>query len=83
MATGLLGWEVGHRIDSRRRRRKTIQAIIDIITFCLTGGVSVVAYWIAAPTISPLLTAVSCVELVGLFLLGIEIIRYAEISPDR
>jgi hypothetical protein len=77
---GLLGWEVWHRHDPHRRRRKIIQLFIDLTTFCVAGGGAVVTYWMVAPAVPPLLIVVGGVEMLGLCLLGAEIIRDAETS---
>jgi hypothetical protein len=39
------GWEVYHRIDSRRRSRKVFQWVVDEVTFFLPGILSLVAFY--------------------------------------
>jgi hypothetical protein len=40
----LLGWETGHRSDSHRKSRKITQLAVDLITFCLTGIISLILF---------------------------------------
>lgn len=72
---GSLGWETLHREHVHRRRRKIVQAVVDLTTFCVSGVAAVVAYWVMAPGAPILFVVISCVELAALFLLGFEIIR--------
>ena len=49
----LFGWEIAHRSDRRRSRRKIEQLIIDEITFVLSGIVALIAFWVLVPNSGP------------------------------
>ena len=79
----LLGWEIAHRSDKRRGRRKLEQLLIDEITFILPGLVSLGLYWLLTP--APLLAAqiVMIVEVLLLIFLGVEIVVYSDQGKGR
>lgn len=77
--SGLLAWEACHRQCSRRRYRKFVQMVTDLMVFCVPGLVAITVYWVNAPT-GALFTAISCVEIISLCLLAVEIIRQVDIS---
>jgi hypothetical protein len=79
----ILGWEIAHRSDNRRRRRKIEQLIIDQITFVLSGIFALLAFWflVAKP---PLIVNILCwIELVLMLILSIEIVIYADLAKGR
>jgi hypothetical protein len=45
----ILGWEIAHRSDNRRKRRKIEQLVVDQITFVISGIVALLAFWILVP----------------------------------
>lgn len=81
----LLGWESAHRNDSRRTGRKFIQAIIDILLFCVTGIAAVAVCWSILPSseTSYLLIGIGCVEIIAMFFLAYQIILYAEVGVEN
>lgn len=79
----IFGWEIDHRSDKRRKRRKTEQLIIDEITFVFSGLVALFAFW-SLSTNLPLAIHILCIfELILLAVLGIEIIIYADLAKGR
>lgn len=79
----LFGWEIAHRSDRRRSRRKIEQLIIDEITFVLSGIVALVAFWILVPKAALSLYLLSAAELLLLLILGWEIFVYADLAKGR
>lgn len=80
-SSGLLAWEAIHRRCVCRRYRKLLQMVTDLLVFCAPGYVAIAVYWLVAPA-TALFVVVSCVEIMGLGLLAVEIIRHGEISSD-
>jgi hypothetical protein len=79
----LFGWEIAHRSDPRRSRRKIEQLIIDEITFVLSGLVALIAFWISASNVSAVIYILSGIEFFLLLVLGWEIIVYADLAKGR
>jgi hypothetical protein len=79
----LLGWEVAHRSDPRRGRRKIEQLIIDEITFVISGIAALTAFGILVPNISPIVLVLVGFEIVLLLILGCEIFTYADLKKGR
>ncbi|WP_315788875.1 hypothetical protein [Fischerella sp. JS2] len=48
----IFGWEIAHRNDQRRRRRKIEQLTIDQITFVFSGISGLIAFWFFSTTTS-------------------------------
>lgn len=82
-AVDLFGWEVAHRSDARRRRRKIEQLGIDLICFIVPGLVSLVAFWVADPAEHQYLKGVAIVEGILLAWLAVEIWAYADLKSGR
>ncbi len=79
----IFGWEIAHRSDTRRLRRKIEQLFIDEITFVLSGIVALVVFWFLFPQ-PPLAVNILCiVELILLIILAVEIIIYADLGVGR
>ena len=76
----IFGWEIDHRSDRRRRRRKLQQLVIDEITFVGSGVVAIVAFWVVAAQIPILVLLLSLVEMLLLLVLGYEIAVYADLA---
>ena len=81
----ILGWEIVHRNDQRRQRRKIEQLMIDEITFVLSGVVALVAFGIlmSGKTIHPAALVLGGIELTLLAILGREIFIYADLAKGR
>ncbi len=75
-------WEVTHRSDRRRKRRKIEQLIIDEITFVLSGIVALFAFWFSVSNLHLLIHILCGIELVILLILGVEIIIYADLATE-
>jgi hypothetical protein len=79
----LLGWEVAHRNDPRRGRRKIEQLIVDELTFVVSGITALIAFWILVPNPSILVLTLGNFEISLLLLLGYEIFIYADLAKGR
>ncbi|MGL5063508.1 MAG: hypothetical protein ACRC62_26295 [Microcoleus sp.] len=79
----LFGWEIAHRSDRRRERRKIEQLIIDEITFVISGIVALMAFWILVPNPALAVLILSGFELLLLLVLGGEIVLYADLAKGR
>ncbi len=79
----LFGWEIAHRNDKHRKRRKIQQLIVDEITFVFSGIIALSAFWflVAKPPLG--VTILSWVELLLLILLGVEMFIYADLAEGR
>lgn len=79
----LFGWEIAHRSDKHRKRRKIQQLIVDEITFVFSGIIALSAFWFLV-TKPPLgVTILSWVELLLLIVLGVEMFIYADLAEGR
>jgi hypothetical protein len=79
----IFGWEIAHRNDQRRKRRKIEQLIIDEITFVFSGIAGLVAFWLLVSQPHWAIQVLCWIELVLLVILGIEIIIYADLAKGR
>ncbi|MGP1385929.1 MAG: hypothetical protein ACTS2F_20385 [Thainema sp.] len=87
----IFGWEIVHRSDLRRQRRKLEQLVVDEVTFVLSGiiGLVVFGYFLHQPSsLNPQLPMMAIVLLMGvelglLIILGIEIFLYADLAKGR
>ena len=74
------GWEIAHRSDRRRKRRKIEQLIIDEITFVISGIVALNIFWILVPQLLLAINLLIALELLLLLILGLEIVSYADLA---
>ena len=79
----IFGWEIAHRSDNRRKRRKIEQLIIDLITFVLSGTVALLAFWLLVSKPPLAVNLLGWIELVLLLILGVEIVIYADLAKGR
>ena len=79
----IFGWEIEHRSDKRRTRRKIEQLIIDEITFVFSGIAALLGFWYLVPQSHGVVEIVCWVELLLLVILGVEIIVYADLKKGR
>jgi len=79
----ILGWEVAHRSDQHRKRRKIEQLLIDEIVFVVSGIAALVAFRIMVHSIHPLAQVLAWAELVLLLILAIEIFIGADLAKGR
>jgi hypothetical protein len=79
----IFGWEIAHRNDQRRKRRKIEQLIIDEITFVISGIAGLVAFWLLVSQPHWAIQVLCWIELVLLVILGVEIIIYADLAKGR
>lgn len=75
-AQAVFAWEIAHRTDTRRRSRKVIQCVIDLLAFCLVPLAGLVVYWCAGQTSSGLLV-LSVAEALIVVGLGHQVLSYA------
>ncbi|WP_219826061.1 hypothetical protein [Nonomuraea typhae] len=78
----LFGWEHDHRGDTRRRSRQVLQLSVNLDTFCTPSVAGLVVFW-AFGNPSPLLIAVSLIELGVVAILAAQIIAYSGLLPAR
>lgn len=79
----LFGWEVAHRSDKRRVSRKTLQFMVDEMTFVVSGLIALIAIWILMPKIPKEIYFISIIETVLLLILAIEIFIYADFKKGE
>jgi hypothetical protein len=79
----LLGWEIAHRDDKHRQRRKIQQLIVDEITFIVSGIVAVVLFWMNVVNPPQAVNILCWVELVFLSILGVEMFIYNDFGKGR
>jgi hypothetical protein len=79
----IFGWEIAHRSDNRRYRRKIEQLIVDEITFVLSGIFALGAFHASVSQAALSINVVAIVELLLLIVLGIEIVIYADLGKGR
>ena len=79
----LFAWEIAHRSDARRKRRKIEQLLIDEITFAFSGLGTLAAYWILEPAPHWEVQVLFWGEVFLLIVLGIEILLYADLGTGR
>jgi Ca2+/Na+ antiporter len=79
----LFGWEIAHRSDTRRSRRKIQQLVVDEISFVASGIVALVAFWWLVPNPEKIVSGLAVAELILLLILGWEIIVYADLAKGR
>ena len=82
-ADDLFGWEIAHRSDPRRLRRKIEQLIVDQIIFVFSGYVAIIAYCVLVPEAPRLLLIIAGIEGVLLAALALEIALYADLKKGR
>jgi hypothetical protein len=75
---GVFGWEVAHRSDQRRKRRKVEQLVIDELSFVGVGITSVTLFLAVSSALHPWGVAIAVIEIVMLLVLGWEIFSYAD-----
>ncbi|MEV0321001.1 hypothetical protein ACIBKX_11070 [Streptomyces sp. NPDC050658] len=75
-AAQAFGWETAHRGDARRRSRKAIQCLVDLVAFCVVPLAGLVVFW-ADGEGGGLLLALSVVEAVAIVGLACQLVWYA------
>jgi len=79
----LFGWEIAHRDDKHRKRRKIQQLIVDEITFVFSGMIALIAFWFSVPQPPLAVTILSWVEFLLLIVLGVETVICADLAKGR
>jgi len=79
----LFGWEIAHRDDKHRRRRKIEQLIMDEITFVFLGMIALIAFWFLVPAPGSAILLMSWIEMLLLIVLGVETFIYADLGKGR
>lgn len=80
-APAVFGWETVHRTDARRRSRKVIQCLVDLVTFCAVPLAGLAVFW-ADGEGGALLVALSGAEALALLGLGVQVVDYARPFAD-
>jgi hypothetical protein len=78
----LFDWEIAHRSDRRRKRRKFEQLVIDLLTFVFSGIAALVFFWRSIEDPSIELLVLSFGEFLLLLVLGAEILIYADLKKS-
>lgn len=76
----IFGWEIVHRTDKHRKRRKIEQLIIDQIAFVVSGILALIAFWFLVSQPPLAVNILSAVELIFLIILAVEIFIYADLD---
>jgi Ca2+/Na+ antiporter len=79
----IFGWEIAHRSDSRRKRRKIEQLIMDEIAFVVSGIVALIAFSYMVRQVEWVVQILYWSELILLLILGWEIFVYADLAKRR
>ena len=79
----LFCWEISHRNDKHRKRRKIQQLIVDEITFVFSGVIALSAFWLLVSRPPLAVNILSWIELLFLIVLGIEMFNYADLAEGR
>lgn len=45
----VFGWEAAHRNGPRRRARKVMQLVVDLLAFCAAPAAALVTFWVLGP----------------------------------
>ncbi|MEU6063684.1 MULTISPECIES: hypothetical protein [Streptomyces] len=80
-AEEVFGWERAHRGDRRRRSRKAVQCVIDLLAFCLVPLAGLTVYWTGGQDSGGLLV-VSVVEALAVVGLGAQVVSYAGVNAS-
>ena len=78
----ILAWEVAHRSDDERKRRKTMQLAIDELAFVVSGIAALIALQLQV-SFHWGIFFLSIIELILLIFLGVEIFIYADLARGR
>ncbi|MBE9228822.1 hypothetical protein IQ264_25760 [Phormidium sp. LEGE 05292] len=79
----MFGWEIAHRSDRHRKRRKIEQLTIDEIAFVLSGIVALIAFGYMVREVQWIVQIIRWTELILLLILGWEIFVYADLAKGR
>ncbi|MFB2877749.1 hypothetical protein [Floridanema aerugineum] len=79
----IFGWEIVHRSDRRRKRRKIEQLIIDEITFVFSGVIALVAFRFLVTQFPVTIHILWWADIILLLILGVEIVIYADLAEGR
>lgn len=71
------GWETAHRGDARRRSRKAVQLLVDLLAFCVVPLAALVLFWVDAGS-GPLLVVLSVLEALAVGGLAWQVVWYAK-----
>lgn len=74
----VFGWETAHRTGPRRRARKVMQLVVDLLAFCIAPMTALVAFWTDGPTAAELV-AVSVAEAALLAALAVFMVLDADL----
>ncbi|MFJ8083843.1 hypothetical protein ACIQ6Y_24935 [Streptomyces sp. NPDC096205] len=69
------GWEAYHRRDARRRSRKAIQCVVDLVAFCAVPLAALVVFWVSGEG-GVLMVVLSVLEALAVVGLGVQVVLY-------
>lgn len=75
-------WEVFHRSDKERKRRKVIQFIVDISVFCLSGLFGIGSYFVLQKDVSGWYIITAIIETALLLFLLSQFFLYSDFEVD-
>ncbi|MFE0257139.1 hypothetical protein [Streptomyces sp. NPDC059010] len=75
-AEAAFGWETFHRGDARRRSRKVVQLVVDLLAFCVVPLSALIVYWAGDET-STGLVLLSVLEALAVAGLAAYVVLYA------
>jgi len=75
----ILGWELARGFDGRRRARKLLQLGANLATFVVPSLVALAQFWLSGSPPVQLLIA-SALEFAAVTVLGVQLVRYADLS---
>ena len=81
-AQPIYGWETAHRSDRRRRMRKVMQLLVDLMTFCLPGVGAIVTRCLITG-LSPFVAVIAAAEGLLVLVLAHQIMTNADLTRDR
>jgi len=81
-AQPIYGWEAAHRSDRRRRMRKVMQLLVDLMTFCLPGVGAIVTRCLL-PSLTPFGAVIVAAEGLLVLVLAHQIMTNADLTRDR
>ncbi len=77
--SSIFAWETFHRSDKKRRGRKIVMLLVNVLLFVVSGLVAILTLWIIAPTTFVGFWWMICLEVFLLLILGVQFIIYADV----
>jgi hypothetical protein len=78
----VFGWETAHRTDARRRLRKILQLVVDLMAFCFLPLAALVTFMVHGDRAAPFVVVWS-VELLAILVLTSMFVVYSDLWTVR